>query len=222
MELAVYTDLIKQMPYRNQSFETKRKTWQPYANEPEFSKFYQEALADKETITYSREELFSIAQADIYKAIFATILWGYPKGYTRGFNMATLFPKFLRQVDFLYNTLSIQTITSDNLKYIDGNCDGIGLSTLSKLLYFFNIKLGSNRCLIMDARVIDVLNKGTFTELGTPWGISEYSRVRHYPKYLEVCTQLSKKHGYEPDQLELFLFMFGNNLKWANLSTLGH
>ncbi|WP_439516271.1 hypothetical protein [Sediminibacterium sp.] len=214
MELATYTELIKQLPYKDQAFETKRKIWEPYGDEEPFIDFYKNTLSNQETITFSRGELFSITKEDPCKAIFAIILWGYPKGYTLGFNMATLFPQFLEQVNFLSEYLSIKmTITSDELKYVLAKCNGVGLSTLSKLLYFFNILMGENRCLIMDARIIRVLNKTQFTELSSLWGINEQNSKHRYTGYLEVCAQLSKKHGYKPDQLELFLFMFGNNLK---------
>ncbi|WP_026769110.1 hypothetical protein [Asinibacterium sp. OR53] len=216
MELAAYTNLIKQIPYREHSFETKRKVWEPYRNRQQFIQFYNDTLLNNEVVTFSRGELFSIVKEDPCKAIFATILWGYPNGYTLGFNMATLFPKFLKQVKFLSKQLPIQkSITEDELKNMLKSCNGIGLSTLTKLLYFFNIKMDGNRCLIMDARIIRILNNTEFKELRSFFGMgtNEQSGIRHYADYLRVCSQLSKKYGYKPDQLELFLFLFGNNLK---------
>jgi hypothetical protein len=214
MDLATYTKLIKQLPYEDQAFETKSMTWEPYRNERPFTQFYQSILLNNDTVTFSRRELFSIAKKDPYTAVFATILWGYPKGYTRGFNMATLFPRFLSQVDFLAQCLSTkESITEDELKYMLGKCDGVGLSTLSKLLYFFGTRLNGHNCLIMDARIIRVLNNSQFRELSALSDINEQKGKHRYADYLKECAQLSKKYRYKPDQLELFLFMFGNNLK---------
>jgi len=214
MELDTYTELIRQLPYKDQAFSTKGSIWKPYVEYKSFGRFYQEAFSKKESIIISRGELFSIAKKDPQKGIFTTILWGYPMGYTRGFNMSTLFPLFLGQVEFLSERLSTQkSITNDELKHMLGRCDGIGLSTLSKLLYFFNTKINGYRCLIMDARIIRVLNNAQFTELCSFSSITEQNGKHHYADYLKTCTQLSKKYGYKPDQLELFLFMFGNNLK---------
>jgi hypothetical protein len=214
MQLVTYTELIRQLPYKDQAFVTQGSVWKPYAKNELFRRFYQETFLKNESITISRCELFSIAEKDPHKGIFATILWGYPKGYTRGFNMPTLFPRFLGQVEFLSERLSTQkSTTSDELKYMLSRCDGIGLSTLSKLLYFFNIKINGCRCLIMDARIIRVLHNARFIELDSFSGITEQKGKHYYADYLRSCAQLSKKYGYKPDQLELFLFMFGNNLK---------
>jgi hypothetical protein len=214
MELAAYTELIRQLPYKDQAFVTKSSIWKPYKKDGSFGRFYQETFLKNESITISRGELFSIAKKDPTKGILATILWGYPMGYTRGFNMPILFPRFLNQVEFLSERLPIQkSITNDELKYMLRKCDGMGLSTLSKLLYFFNIKIAGCRCLIMDARIVGVLSKGQFTELQPLSCIREHNKEKLYAEYVKVCAQLSQKRGYKPDQLELFLFMFGSNLK---------
>ncbi|MDP1973211.1 MAG: hypothetical protein Q8J87_09570, partial [Sediminibacterium sp.] len=100
-----------------------------------------------------------------------------------------------------------------DFKLLISNCDGIGLSTLSKLLYFFKIEINKKKCLIMDSRIVRILRKDNFTELNSLSKVNEHNSINYYTDYLRVCTQLSNEYGYKPDQLELFLFMFGNNLK---------
>lgn len=214
MELATYTELIKNLPYKDQAFLTQRATWEDFGNIEPFIWFYKKTFFLNESVTISRGEIFSLAKKDPKKAIFSTILWGYPKGYTRAFNMASLFPKFLNHVEFLSARLSTtNNISIDEFKQLLYKCDGIGLSTLTKLLYFFNIKINGCKCLIMDARIIRVLKSAQFIELSTFSGITEQNGKNYYSDYLKTCLQLSKKYGYKPDQLELFLFIFGNNLK---------
>lgn len=214
MELTAYTELIKQMPYKDQAFETQKDTWKPFKKDKLFTKFYEETFARSETVTISRGDLFSMAKKDPLKAVFAIILWGYPRGYTRANNMVRSFPLFLKQVEYLSDQLyTHKSITADELKQMLKTCKGVGLSTLSKLLYFFNIKVEGYKCLIMDARIIGVLCQDKFTELHPLSGVREHNKEHFYPEYLKICAQLSKKYGYKPDQLELFLFMFGNNLK---------
>lgn len=214
MELAAYTELIKLIPCEDQAFETKRKTWEPYKNNLAFKEFYKHTFSNKDTVIFSRRDLFSFAETDAYKAIFAIILWGYPKGYTLGFNMPILFPRLLNQVEFLLENLkSERFITDEDFKLLISNCDGIGLSTLSKLLYFFKIEINKKKCLIMDSRIVRILRKDNFTELNSLSKVNEHNSINYYTDYLRVCTQLSNEYGYKPDQLELFLFMFGNNLK---------
>jgi hypothetical protein len=106
-------------------------------------------------------------------------------------------------------------LTDDDFKTLCKRLDkkGIGLSTLSKLLYFFKFTLKGNKCLILDSRIITVLNTGIFQELKELRSISEYNKDRVYLKYLEMIRKISSKENYHEDQLELFLFQFGNNLK---------
>ncbi len=213
MEIARYTQLIRQMPYEDQAFETQMATWKHFENHKLFRSFYRQTFEKNETVSISRGDLFAIAKTDPYKAMFSIVLWGYPRGYTRGNNMKLLFPLFLEQVQYLSGRLQNQeSITLDEVKQMLKTCKGVGLSTLSKLLYFFNIKVDGYRSLIMDARIISVLSNGRFAELNSLAGIREHNKEEFYSEYLKLCTQLSKTNGYKQDQLELFLFIFGNNL----------
>ena len=125
-----------------------------------------------------------------------------------------LFPLLLEQVEYLSNLLSTKKhITMGEMEQTLKTCKGIGLSTLSKLLYFFDVKLEGHGCLIFDTRIIGVLNKSQFTEFNTLANTREHNKERFFPDYLKICAELSAKQGYKPDQLELFLFLFGNNLK---------
>lgn len=90
---------------------------------------------------------------------------------------------------------------------------GIGLSTLSKILYFFNITLEGYRCLILDSRIINVLQSGKFIEMVSLQQISDFNKGKYYPNYLKQMAEIARANGYSVDQLELFLFMFGNSLK---------
>lgn len=218
MELAAYTDLIKQMPYRDQSFETQRATWESFKSDDLFRCFYKATFKNAESVIISRGELFEITKEDTLKAIFSIILWGYPRGYTRANNMARSFPLFLKQAEYLSKWLTVQKqITVEDLAEVLRKCKGVGLSTLSKLLYFFNTSVEGYKSIIMDARIISVLKQRKFTEFQSLSSIREHNKEQIYPKYLKLCTQLSKMNGYEADQLELFLFIFGNNLKQSKI-----
>ncbi|MFZ6024574.1 MAG: hypothetical protein ACOYVG_08995 [Bacteroidota bacterium] len=214
MTLAGYTDLIKHLPFEDQAFATQKATWAPFRNRIQFSKFYNTCFSNDDAITLSRGEILRMAQSDCDKAVLSVILWGYPRGYTRANNAAKSFPLFLKQAEPLTNWLQEhKDVRIEELEAMLKSCKGVGLSTLSKLLYFFNAKLDGNPCLIMDARIVDVLSRGLFSELNELSTVREHNKVKHYSNYLKVCSELSKNNKYKPDQLELFLFMFGNNLK---------
>lgn len=216
MELAAYSELIKRMPYKDQAFETRQATWELFGSKMPFAQFYHEFFVEKgrDAVKISRRDVFLMAETDATKAIFLTILWGYPKGYTRPNNMAQSFKLFLNQIENLTGWLCFEkNIHITEMEQILKECKGVGLSTLSKLLYFFNMTVDGYKSLIMDAKIIRVLQDNKFTELGTLSGIREHKKGHYYADYLKKCTELSTKNRYKPDQLELFLFMFGNNLK---------
>jgi len=105
---------------------------------------------------------------------------------------------------------------------------GVGLSTLSKFLYFFQFKIEKHPCLIFDSRIIEVINdENGFTELQvlTKTGkitesnkgkITESNKRKKYVAYLQLMEDLSLENKYDADKLELFLFSMGKNLKPSN------
>jgi hypothetical protein len=210
MELATYTDLIKHLPFEEQSFETKRETWVKYAKHPKFSQFYNSIFTDSSVII-SRSDLFHAARGDFSMAVFSIILWGYPRSM-RG----NSFKGVLEKTHLLKQRIQIsQNLTLEDFETICNTLKGtgIGLSTLTKILYFFGITLESYRCLILDSRIIEVLQSGKFQELNLLQQISEHPKGQDYLDYLKLMAEITGANGYSVDQLELFLFMFGNSLK---------
>lgn len=88
----------------------------------------------------------------------------------------------------------------------------MGLSTLTKILYFFRFTIEGKQCLILDSRIIDVINSRFFPELIDLHEITAQNKTKKYLAYL-MMEELSKSYKFKTDQLELFLFLFGNNLK---------
>ena len=88
--------------------------------------------------------------------------------------------------------------------------NGLGLSTISKLLYFFDVKIGNNPCQIYDGKVIKSLNNNhQIDELS----IRNNWRQTYddYENYINLLSELSNDYQCSPDQIELFLFMINNS-----------
>jgi len=215
MLLSAYSGLIRHLPYLDQAFETKKETWyrEQYQKYPEFSQFLKEVFSNDDVATFSRQDLFNRADGDIKIAVFSIIFWGYPRNM-RGNTFESIL-KALPDIErLLSESRALNTVHYTAIcQRLKGS--GIGLSTLTKLLYFFGFTLEGCRCLILDSRIVDVLNAGTFAELTMPGFITEYNKEKAYPIYLRLMHGLSEKNGYPVDQLELFLFQFGRNLKAA-------
>lgn len=208
MTLDRYTNLIRCLPYLDQAFETKAVTWEDYNSNTIFSDFYKRTF-QKNKIKLSREDLFKACRQNFHDAIFSIIFWGYPRNM-RGNSFQTI----LKSLDKIEAALKIEKDLTEadfaKMLYML-NSTGVGLSTLSKFLYFFEFKIMGHRCLIFDSRIIEVINdENGFTELEI---LTKTGKRKKYVAYLQLMEDLSLENKYDADKLELFLFSMGKNLK---------
>lgn len=210
MELASYNSLIKHLPYKEQTFQTQRGTWTKYSKHPKFSKFYKKVFTSL-SVAISRNDLFHAAKGDFSTAVYLIILWGYPRNMRGNSFLGVLENTQLLEGLIHYS----QNLTLQEFENISKALKGtrIGLSTLTKIMYFFKITLNGYRCLILDSRILEVLKSGKFQELDTLKKIKEFNKDEYYPIYLKLMAEIAEGNEYTVDQLELFLFMFGNSLK---------
>jgi hypothetical protein len=216
MLLSPYSGLIRQLPYLDHAFETKKETWEKdnYLGNNEFSLFLKKTFGNQSEVILSRADLFNKAKKDFKTAVFSIIFWGYPRNM-RGNTFKSILTSLPDIEKILSGSRELDTAGFVRIcRQIKGK--GIGLSTLSKLLYFFGFRLEGFRCLIFDSRVIDILNVGTFAELNMKETVTEWNKEDYYLDYLKLMQKVSEKNGCSVDQLELFLFQFGRNLKTAS------
>lgn len=211
MRIADFSNFIRELPYQYQSFDIKRSVWKTEVSQ----KLIIDGIFDgNETITISRFDLFHSAWS-LQKFVLTVLMWGYPtKG--RGKNIETLllpenFDKLIMKLKMIdgKNVLTLADV-HEFLKI-----KGLGMSTLTKLLYFKRVTIESNPALIWDQRVVNALNSGRYSD----FGIERFKDVRNnnsvfnYLDYLYFINLLAGQMKVAPDQLELFLFEFGSNLK---------
>ncbi len=211
-----YAGLIKSLPVGGQFTKIKKdsKFWDP--TKTDFSDdvkevvkaVFDECSGDEKYINISRDDIKNTS--DTKQKIVKILMWGYPGGGRYG-----QVQNILQNMDVLTNWLednngnnfdSVQDDALGNLLEI--NC--LGLSTISKLLYFFNVKIGDCPCQIYDGKVINSLNKNhQIAELSTrnDWGRT----YPDYEEYIDLLFGLSNDYQCSPDQIELFLFMINNS-----------
>lgn len=211
MLLSSYRDLICNLPYLDQAFETKRTIWQrEYIKCQEFRNFCEKVFKTN-TVTLSRRDLFMTAETDFQQGLFSINLWGYPRNM-RGNSFLNILDSIPKIEKLLCANRELNEGEFINLgRKLNGA--SIGLSTLSKLLYFFKFTVEGRNCLIMDKRIIDVFNSKRFSELSATCEITEFNKTRNYLPYLKEIEEIAKANQYKADQLELFLFLFGKSLK---------
>jgi hypothetical protein len=214
MNIESYKILISNLPVGQQCFTTKRTTWNTAENEIKWLKNLNDKLfGENKTLTISRQEIFQTKEP--IEAIIKIIYWGYPAGM-RGNH----FINILKRTHVIENTIlklreKSRPTTNDfnELTVTFENVEGLGLSTYSKLLYFFQIKFNDNLCLILDQRLIEVFSTKSFSDFHQLSNIRYYNAEKRYLDFLHLTNQVSKKLGTRGENLEQFLFIFGNNLK---------
>jgi hypothetical protein len=210
MKIANFQALIKELPYKQQAFDVKRSIWQVPENQELVDPIFDQSERGAEVIRLNRFDVMNSATTE--ELIVKTLMWGYPtKG--RGKNIDNLlrkdnFDKLVKVLDgYQGNEITLSQLTED-MKSIEG----LGLSTMTKFTYFLRGYLNGHLAVILDLQIIGVINSGRFEELETLKGIRYDNGIKKYADYLYVIDKLAKELEVEPDQLEYFLFTFGNQL----------
>ncbi|MBR3242793.1 MAG: hypothetical protein IKF90_08865 [Parasporobacterium sp.] len=203
-----YSELIRLIPVSNQSAKVKKEVWEKYSYKDEIKDAF---FGSKEIVEISRADVHS--ERDIAKKIIMILMWGYPTG-GRGNNIE----KILEKMDVLIPLLlsvNGKNLTKEKAKSIIAeyeNIPGMGISTWSKFLYFFNVSVDSRKCQIYDLRIVDSLNKKQFSELD----IQKWTQnINHYYQYIELVNDLAESISVLPEQVELFLFYFNLYYKFT-------
>lgn len=209
MKISDYVNLIKEIPVKEHAFEIKIDKWNKTLLNPIVKKIKKENKDD--SIILSRWDLLN-SKESLEKRIIKILMWGYPSN-GRGKNLQNLLENenFKNLKSFLAEYKQLGEIKEITLP--EEKIKGLGISTLSKFLYFLGIKIQGSRCQILDDQIIERLRRGQFEELLVLSEISRPSAIRRYSEYIELLEQLSRKYEVSPDQIELFLFKFGNLLK---------
>jgi hypothetical protein len=235
MKITDFTELIRCMPYREHAFEIKKSNWLPENKEKGF-KYQNEKIEKifemmnqkqdffdsagksvtkvKDSFMISRNDLF-YSSNDLDLFIIKVLMWGYPtKG--RGKNIENIlnpdnFDNTVKNLEIILQKGNISNVEVKSLF-----SDGLKLSTVSKFLYFLQIRIESFPALILDSRVINALtrmNGFKDEELKDLRTLTINNAPKNYAKYLKIVYDFALKINVKPDQFEMFLFEFGSSLK---------
>ncbi|PVH25499.1 8-oxoguanine DNA glycosylase OGG fold protein [Sphingobacterium corticibacter] len=215
-----YKTLIAHLPVQEQSFTTKRTTWLKAENHISWLKNLNDRLFENNpTLTISRHDIFETQ--DIREKIILTIYWGYTAGM-RGNH----FVNILHEIEVIENRLitlsqtsNLTTADYEELRTTFKKINGLGLSTYSKLLYFFKISFNNAPCLILDQRLIDTFVGQAHIEFHLLRNIRYENAEKLYLQFLDLTQELAIRLSTTGENIELFLFTFGKNLKTTPLPT---
>lgn len=209
-----YSKLISTLPLSDQAFSSNHNTWTKYRTKNQsLSRAIGSVFQSSQKVTISRQDLFESGDSErINEFTLKTIIWGYPNGL-RGNNFNKIAKHYDNLVDHLKETKSKNDLTWKNQTAFLDSFDGLGLSTFSKFLYFLNLNINDYRCLILDLQLIRVFQNSNFSETQSLRKIKYNNAIKNYSEYLKSMKKWSKEIGVAPDQLEMFFFIFGSNLK---------
>ena len=167
----------------------------------------------------NRKDVFN--ETDIDKKFIKVLMWGYPDGKT--ISLKNNIPNILknkRHIIPLINDLKGNNFTTDDFicktKALS-KIEGIGTSTLSKLMYFFKVSIDGKQCLIFDSKVKNALERYTETKCLSN---CKKSRINSYPTFVEGIWKISEEIGLDAESIEFILFsVSGSNSKFINFNS---
>jgi len=215
MRIDDFAKLIEHLPTEVNSERIYEKNWKVQSQQ----EIVKNIFNNKDFVQISRNEIRSEVN-NINVFIIKTLMWGYPtKGRGNNIDNLLIDESFKRISKLLLKYKALENITFDELvnDFKINKIKGLGISTLSKFLYFLELKVENNPCLILDDRLIEIINSSSFEEINDLKGIKREYSLKTYSKtnyldFLQSLNHIAKKLNVKPEKVEMFLFFFGKNL----------
>ena len=215
MELLELKELIKAIPVMNQATRVNKESWSKKLKTDSTAKKEFDSIYPDSECVITRKEI--LEEPDSKRKSMMTLMWGYPTG-GRGNNISNILDKF----DDLYGLLKRYDKEMDKEKFRNlleefKEINGLGPSTWSKLLYFFNYSIEGNKCLIYDQKIVSSLNRKQFSELANDekkYKQNKNDYLIYLRKIKEWAEKIDAKDSDLPDKIEVFLFYFNLYYKW--------
>ena len=162
------------------------------------------SITEGESVSVSRGQVFQTL--DPYDKLIKALWWGYPNGMRVNsyFNNIVAAAGAISTCLNQYKNKNIQKADYfqlySKIKKLVG--PGIGMSTISKLFYFFNISIEGCRSIIVDKRVRAAMKH-----------FDDFNPIHSSDEavwYLRAVKDINRVAGdwAEPEQIEYFLFEF--------------
>lgn len=205
MELADprFAALIRSLPVEHHTIRVARSVWEPRFAAAGLTTEFETIFGDELEVSLAREQIRR--QADRRRKCLEVLLWGYPSGM-RGKRHES----YLANLDAISERAASDAPWPDYFASLD-DLHGLGMSTITKLAYFFGKSFGGQPAVILDSRIMAVLTRATWAEFAGLRRVTYNNASRHYLRYLETTASVAESiPGSTPEQLEFFLFSLGN------------
>ncbi|MFM8618392.1 MAG: hypothetical protein ACKOE8_06655 [Opitutaceae bacterium] len=136
----------------------------------------------------------------------AILPWGYPSGAR-----ARIHEAWLARLPEIAEKTGRTGLTWTRYHQDLVDCGGLGISTITKLAHFRGQTFAGRSALILDQRILGVLQADRWGELRELTGLRYHNAAANYLQYLEVLHGVAVVGGYAAAQLEFFLFALGDS-----------
>ena len=198
-----WPQLIPLIPVTDHSVLVDAVVWHPILAQHVLQTMHTAIFGNLPTVRLSRDRLLNFRYPSHNQKCLEILLWGYPSGGRGNLHHA-----------FLKNLVKISAAAPLALPWPNYYANlhalgNLGISTITKLAYFYQHQFNGLHSVILDLRLIDVMANAQWKGLVMP-GLTYGNAPAGYPNYLQVISGLATALGCTPDQAEFTLFSFGN------------
>jgi len=204
MKIEEHKNLILNIDVSRKRILTKRNSWKRFEDSDETLRKLNNLIFKENSndLILTRNTVFD--EKDINIKLLLIYYWGFPRGGRKNYfkNYMSIHAKIIE----IFKEKGSNNIDLSEELFEKLKPKGIGISTLSKLLYFCNFTINNKQCIILDDRIKSVIKSNRITELKNLK--LKDDNFETYKNYNETIHKLAQTMKVKPDQVELFLFLF--------------
>ena len=194
--------LIPLVPFADHCTIAEAAFWQPLFQNAGVAEEHEAVFSGHATVRLTRWKLLNFAYPNPQQKCLEVLLWGYPTGIQGQQHL-----EFLQNLNNIAAAAVIYAPWADYYMQLHA-LGNLGISTITKLAYFFQRSFEGFRSLILDRKMISIIAGGNWDPLHMP-GLDYDHAPRRYVDYLRQMHMVAEMIHSMPDQLELFLFSWG-------------
>lgn len=214
MNLFDFLPVMRHLDVANHREKISRNRWDnaEYHNAiPGFSQVFEDLFDGNPEIYISRGELLDQNNHCDIAFLLKILMWGYPSGGIGHHGNTVHVRNILNERENINRILNLATTLNHDQIVELRAIPSLGLSTLSKVLYFTRKNFDKYPCLIFDSKIRRILNAHYFEDIQVgPVLHEEDPPIADYQRYLEIIHSFCGTHHISPAKVELFLFLMAN------------
>ena len=200
----IFSAVVRSLPVSLHSIKVDAAFWQPKFAAAGQLPLWNAIFGGLPTIRISRNRLLTFAYPSPEQKTAEILLWGYPS------DMRGIVSPLLAHLPAISLHSSSGADWPDYYQAFDAIPEGIGISTITKLAYFYSRTFTGLGALILDNRLIGSTANWDETAL---LGLTYQNAPASYLNYLKSMHTIAANPllACTPDQLEFFLFALGDS-----------